>query len=1516
MYLYSVGRKIKWVNSLALLGICCALNWGWENALAEVPVRELRADGVPEVLQAWQDWVLRGEEARRCPEVGGQYEDGFCAWAGVLKIEAGKNGARFALNWEVVRDSTVILPGSHAHWPQELRVDGKPAPVFDAGGPALRLTAGQHEVSGFIPWTEQPQALEVPESIALLTLSLDGKVVSAPERQGAALILRTEAGEGGSTALADSLEYQIYRKLTDGVPAQLSTLIRLKVSGKARRIKLASALPAQFVPTALESRWPAQLDADGVLRIEARPGEETITVTARLSAPLTQVGVDLPKIVGESAGAAQEAMQETAQEVWSYEAAPALRVTAMSPGDKNATGDVETAVAVDPRQAGVPAQWQHLPAFAVSQDAVLRVEERARGQGQEAENHRLSLARSMWLDFSGDGFFARDRIEGVMRHGWRFDVARPYTLERADSLDERSAPQQRRLRDTLLAQRDAALLVTQGAEDGLTGVEWRAPQVTLNASLRLSASAGLGVSLPVTGWRTAFDSVATTLNLPYGYYLIAAPGADSAADAWVEEWTILRIFFTVLFTLIAWQLLGRTGGLMTGAYLFLATPEAGAPINALIAVVVLALARQALPPGRLKKALCGLERVAFIGLAAMAIFFMPTQLRYALYPQLEDTQWTPFGPPVFKLGTIVDDWDERPVSMEMMEERGVASPLPHPAAAPVPPPPVADMAARDFNNSARARTFLKSMSESAPLAQKQRYAQSSVTQTGGGEPDWGMGRQYHLEWSGPVTADQDVRLILCPPWLTRLLRLTMVGLLGALVWRLLRTIFPPRRKQNEDSGTKPTSAAPAANAAALLVTLALAGGALFALPDTAKAASALPSPEMLADLKARLLEAPECAPHCFNLASARIDAARDVFHVLLEAHVEAASAIPLPEARAPLYLRAVRVNGESRPLLRVEGRNYLALARGVHRVELDYLPAGDQVSLQFPAHPARVEISEVSGKTWQVEGVDENRLLRETLNFTRVGVVVVPATTQKPTSGDNEEDGEDEEDDASPAGEDAASGVGRAAQPFPAFIHISRELDLGLDWTLRAEARRIAPREGGFTLAVPLLAGEHVITPDIRVHGDISDESTQAGTVHAAFGHQDTSFVWNSRLDKHPVLELVAPALDERAETWRVTVGPSLHLQWNGVPVTLAPLGETHPVVFEFHPLPGEKLTLTVNQPEITSGAVRAIDQVRLAENVGAQASQYTLDFTLRASQGGEFPLKLPEGVELLRVEADQRPLNIEARDGSLSLPVAPGAQSYRVAFRANEAAGFLTRSPRLDLGLPAANITLTTHMPEQRWILAVGGPDVGPAVLYWGELLVALVLAFFLARSGETVLGYPQAFLLVLGFSTFSWLPLFVVVAWLMALDWRARLDVQHYEAMPVWHFNSIQIGLALLTIATLALLVNTVSSGLLSSPDMSIRGNGSGGQTLHWFTDRIDGALPTTTVVSLPLWVYRGAMLAWAIWLAYTVSRWLNQCLRAWLKNGYWKKRRSLAEYCLRPSPGEMADDADTRDEKGEEV
>jgi hypothetical protein len=228
-----------------------------------------------------------------------------------------------------------------------------------------------------------------------------------------------------------------------------------------------------------------------------------------------------------------------------------------------------------------------------------------------------------------------------------------------------------------------------------------------------------------------------------------------------------------------------------------------------------------------------------------------------------------------------------------------------------------------------------------------------------------------------------------------------------------------------------------------------------------------------------------------------------------------------------------------------------------------------------------------------------------------------------------------------------------------------------------------------------------------------------------------------------------------------------------------------------------------------------------------------------------------------------------------------PGTHRFEIRFRTDTALGTLTRTPPLALGLPAANVNLVLDLPENRWLLATWGPPAGPAVLYWGELLVMILVAFALSRSGRTRLKFRDWLLLGLGFSTFSWSALIVVVVWLFAFDWRGREAQPHNESL----FNLSQIGLALLTLVALASLVSAVPQGLLGSPDMHVTGNGSTAQALQWFADRSSDALPQASAISVPLWVYKALMLLWALWLANALIGWLRDAFGAWTKGGYWR-------------------------------
>ncbi len=180
--------------------------------------------------------------------------------------------------------------------------------------------------------------------------------------------------------------------------------------------------------------------------------------------------------------------------------------------------------------------------------------------------------------------------------------------------------------------RGESLLITHGAGANLSGVEWRMPAVGLSSGVRIAAAS----SLPVSGWQQTFDRIDATLHLPYGYQLLAAPGADSVRGSWISRWTLLDVFVAAIIALLAWRLLGIAGALAATLYLLLGYHEE-APTWTLLAVLALSLIVRALPAGRLHGAGLWLRRAAWAVFVLVALPFVADEVRYALYPQLEHT---------------------------------------------------------------------------------------------------------------------------------------------------------------------------------------------------------------------------------------------------------------------------------------------------------------------------------------------------------------------------------------------------------------------------------------------------------------------------------------------------------------------------------------------------------------------------------------------------------------------------------------------------------------------------------------------------------------------------------------------------------------------------------------------------------------------------------------------------------------------------------------------------------------
>ena len=161
------------------------------------------------------------------------------------------------------------------------------------------------------------------------------------------------------------------------------------------------------------------------------------------------------------------------------------------------------------------------------------------------------------------------------------------------------------------------------------------------------------------------------------------------------------------------------------------------------------------------------------------------------------------------------------------------------------------------------------------------------------------------------------------------------------------------------------------------------------------------------------------------------------------------------------------------------------------------------------------------------------------------------------------------------------------------------------------------------------------------------------------------------------------------------------------------------------------------------------------------------------------------------------------------------------------------SRDPSLvALGAPASNVTTTINLPETRWILFAAGGGVGPAVLYWAEFIVFIVLAVLLGRFTASPLGTATGCWSGSGSARFPGRCCCSFAAWVFAMQWRSAGRPTCSPGCS----TLVQVGLVVLTLVALGSLVAAIPNGLLGTPDMRIAGAGSASHLLTWFHDRIE--------------------------------------------------------------------------------
>lgn len=966
-------------------------------------------------------------------------------------------------------------------------------------------------------------------------------------------------------------------------------------------------------------------------------------------------------------------------------------------------------------------------------------------------------------------------------------------------------------------------------DDSKTGVEVRQGNLNVSADSRLVADPA---DVPAVGWNHDFHSVAATLHLPPGFRLVHASGVDEVPGTWVKHWTLLELFLALVLAIGAWRLFGVKWGVLALVSFALLFPENDAPKYVLIPVLLCEALVRALDHAVKKQEIPSRGLLAVRKFAGIARAGAATILVLVAIPFLVSHVRVGLYP------SLDSEREEAQLEDGSFMKNAPVEQAPAPSATSANDVDRLDQSADERGRGTRAKGEEGSMGNpntrsssssgwsGSSIVYKQFnakvYDPSSMVQTGPGRPRWSF-TQVPLKWSGPVDRAQRLHLYLLTPAMNAALAIVRALLLIALVIRLV----PVRpRKMKDDKGKTWLGFA----VAGVFLTI-------FFVPRAAHA-QAVPDKEVLEELSRRILETPSCAPTCASSSRMLIEASKGSLRVRVEIEAGAPTAIPLPTS-TQWSPEDVLLDGKpARALKRTDdGRVWIAVEKGWHQAVLvGSLPDRELVQLNLPLKPHHVE---AQAEGWRVEGIHEDGLADDNLQLTRVRAAAGGSATLEPGQ-------------------------------LPPFVRIERTLLMGLDWQVNTKVVRLSPLGTAIVLEVPLLKGESVTTADVRVAGG----KAQLNLPPSA---QEVS--WKSVLDQRSPVILSAPKSAAWTELWRLDMSPVWHADFEGVPVVHASGQTTLP---EWRPWPGETVAVKVSRPDGVNGNTLTIDESHYLLEPGLRATDASLELKMRSSRGAQHAITLPEGSVLESVTVNDATQPIQQEGRKVTLPISPGSQTVKLKWRMPLAMGVMFTAPEVDLGTPSVNASTIITMPEGRWLLALRGPHLGPVVLAWSLLGIVLVVAAIIGLMKRTPLKIWHWMLLAIGLSQLSVVAAAIVVAWLHLVAWRERkVDLDLHP------FNIRQLVLVLSTGVVFILLLVAVKHGLLGSPDMQVSGNGSYAGHLHWFTDRSENVLAASVrVMSVPMLAYRVAMLAWALWLALSVVRWLRWGWSAFGAGGYWKK------------------------------
>ncbi len=726
---------------------------------------------VPPSLADWAQWIRSRNSSWEC--AAGKDDKRNCEFPSELAYTVTTKGASFILTGELLAPGEVPIPGSSQAVPINIILEPDGYLHEQDGNLFVKLPAGPFTIKGEFPHLGNASVLPVPETVGLVSMEPVAEETTVSRRDGT---IRLD--ERSTAHNLDSLVLSVSRRLTDGSPMQLETLIHLSVSGRSRMVTLGSVLPRDALPVELNSPLPAQVTSEGVLSLQARQGQHTIAVTSVLPATTASLSFQ---------GAHNGAWPTT--ETFAFSARPVFRSLHLTGGES-----------LHAEAATIPSEWRQDAVFTIKSDATINLEEVSRGE-QNSPLPQLNLQRELWLSFDGTTMSQQDQLMGTVGRANRLNVLPGNEIGRVVS-------------------NGSPVLITKAPGSDLRGVEVREQQVYLTAI----GTQSFDKPLLAHGWDATMASVQGVLNLPPAWQLIAIGGASAVSGAWIDSWSLLDLFICILIIVASRTIVSTKAAVILAFMLVLTHGEFLAPKMLIVHLLILLAWRYTISVkesiwDRLNKALLVATCAAWV---LQALTFGKLQLTQMLFPQLQagtryrtiiqqlalsvDTSITVWPLMLVALGAVVvalyyisrgtstRSYVLRTIGMLFLLSCTIPLVLglvvfstvaEYPQSAPAPGARAIEEA-RSYNSLSSADSLQKG--DENITTQNHTFFENKNLAAGPAIPTWRW-KQYRFWVPGPVSPSSTLQIVALSPLWTRVLsalRIVIITLLALILLRRVR----------------------------------------------------------------------------------------------------------------------------------------------------------------------------------------------------------------------------------------------------------------------------------------------------------------------------------------------------------------------------------------------------------------------------------------------------------------------------------------------------------------------------------------------------------------------------------------------------------------------------------------------------------------------------------------------------------------------------------------------------------